>query len=189
MYKLPQKCLSHQEWQNFFSQFSRECLIYGDFNAYNTIWGSPSTCLEGIKVFKACLERDLDILNDGSFTRFPISYSQGSAIDSSISNSPVLHSAHWEVINALWRSDHFPIKIEIFNQSIDRLRFYASYRIHSKKTDWSKIKDLLMSEIQTCVDLINNRDIDTQLKYSTFLTALTRKKRATKSSQFFDIFQ
>lgn len=136
LYKPPQISILMDDWYRFFSQFKGDFLIGGDFNAHNKAWGCANDCPEGSRLFNVCFNLNLNILNNHSITRFTSSSSsQGSAIDLTITNSSSFLSAHWEVINDTWGSDHFLIKIKFFNLSPNKQQFNSSTRLHSKKMD------------------------------------------------------
>lgn len=124
------------------------------------------------------MDQNFNIFNNGSITRFATTYLQSSAIDLSITNSPVFTPSHWEVLNEPWGSDHFPIRIEIIAHFFNRLRFHASTRIYNKKTDWKKVKRCLLMSIQSCEQLILDNSIDTQSKYNTFMAIIENAIRS-----------
>ena len=58
----------------------RDCIINGDFNAHNPIWGSPSGDRQGRDVWEWAGENNLILLNDGSITRVDKSRGGGELI-------------------------------------------------------------------------------------------------------------
>lgn len=172
VYKPPQVGLSLLEWQQFFSQFNGNFLMGGDLNAHNITWGSHYTCPAGQKLMDTCLDLGLHILNDGSVTRIGTPYSQESAIDLSITNCSSFVSSHWETVKESWGSDHLPIRIETVGISINKLQFHSSPRVHSKKTDWDKVRESLNSSCDLCEEVVNNNSIDIQTKYGSVMSLI-----------------
>lgn len=172
VYKPPQVGLSLLEWQQLFSQFNGNFLMGGDLNAHNITWGSHHTCPTGQKLMETCLELELHILNDGSYTRFGTPYSQESAIDLSITNCSSFVSSHWEIVKESWGSDHLPIRIETVDISVNKLQFHSSPRVHSKKTDWDKVRESLNSSCDLCEEVVNNNSIDIQTKYGSVMSLI-----------------
>lgn len=119
-----------------------------------------------------CLDLGLHIMNDGSFTRFGTPYSQESAIDLSITNCSSFVSSHWETVKESWGSDHLPIRIETVDISINKLQFHSSPRVHSKKTDWDKVRESLNSSCDLCEEVVNNNSIDIQTKYGSVMSLI-----------------
>lgn len=111
------------------------------------------------------------VLITGQQTDFPLHF-QETAIDISFTNSPKIISAHWEVLEDSWGSDHLPIRIEIMGVSCNQTRFPNSYRIYNTKTDWSATITELEANIPLCEKLVRDNSIDTQTKYSSFMTTI-----------------
>jgi len=170
--KPPDMAISPMEWQQFFTQFTKKVFIGGDFNAHHPLWGGSITCTEGKKLFNSVVDLEFYCLNNGSAIRFSTPFSQETAIDISFTNSPKIISAHWEVLENSWGSDHLPIRIEIMGVSCNQTRFPNSYRIYNTKTDWSAAITELETNIPLCEKLVRNNSIDIQTKYSSFMATI-----------------
>src|SRR5580765_3132914 len=120
----------------------------------------------GEKLFEIITDLNLFPLNNGSSTRFSTPHSQSSAIDLSITNNISTLTSHWEVIQEPWGSDHFPIQIEFLGSAANYLRYNASSKIHSSKTDWNQVQLSFINSTPQCMELINNASLDVQTKYS-----------------------
>lgn len=72
---------------------------------------------------------------------YAISSNYKSAIDITFTNAGLAPSIslHWDVLENLWGSDHFPISIELECFADRHLPFNKSYRLHGPKTDWERI--------------------------------------------------
>lgn len=167
LYKPPNISVSSKEWHCFFSiywwRYYRRC-----FNSHHSLWGSTLSCAEGKKLYETINDLNLQCLNNGSHTKYATPFSQSSAIDLTFSNCVASLMAHWEVLRESWGSDHFPITIELLGLVENRMRFSASCRIHSTKTDWDLVQqnlcdNLIHNLIQfNSQEIMNNQYLDIQ---------------------------
>lgn len=172
VYRPPDIIITQNEWSQFFSQFDDDVLIGGDFNAHHPLWSGKFCCPEGRKIFDTIVVLDFFCLNKGAATRFATSFSQKSAIDISFTNSANVLSAHWEVLDDSWGSDHLPITIELLGSNCNQTRFFNSYRIHSTKTNWSAVITELKDNIYLCSELVKDKLLDVQSKYASFMSLI-----------------
>lgn len=170
-YKPPHISISVLEWENFFSQFTSDTIIGGD--SHHTSWSNSLSCSEGNKLFQAQTNLGFSCLNNGSHTRIPTPHQCGSAIDLTFTNSDIFITAHWEVIQETWGSD-LPINIEIQGSAVSRMRFSASHKIHSVKTDWSKVLSSLNEVSELSNSIASNDELDIQVRYSSFMAIIER---------------
>lgn len=70
IYLAPNREINYDEITDLLGQIPSPRIILGDFNAYNTIWGSPTTNKRGSILEKLIEDNNLAILNTGSPTRF-----------------------------------------------------------------------------------------------------------------------
>ena len=88
-----------------------DTIIVGDFNSYNTLWGSRYTSNQGSVVEEFLDLNDLVCLNDDSPTFISDIHGTFSCIDLSLVSSKIASKCEWQVINDL-NSDHYPIVIK-----------------------------------------------------------------------------
>lgn len=137
-YRPQSAVITSQEWLSFFTQFGSQKVFFGgDFNAHNPAWGSACACSAGTNMWKALLDSELSLLNDGSSTFHSESYHTQFAIDLSIVHSSLALRLGWEVGEDPWGSDHFPIFVHscLHLDALSSLR--TSPRLYSVKTDWT----------------------------------------------------
>ena len=88
----------------------RGCVVCGDFNAHNILWGSEGTDYNGRVVEDLVENRQLVVLNDGAGTRIDVRTGRESVLDLTIVSREVSAVCEWEVLGeSLMGSDHFPI--------------------------------------------------------------------------------
>ena len=71
---------------NFFSQMPENCLVLGDFNAHNPLWGSRRLTPRGSHIETEVNRNSLIYMNDGTQTYFSFSHRTTSAIDLSLTS-------------------------------------------------------------------------------------------------------
>lgn len=101
--------LNTQLLEDLYRQLPKPCLIIGDFNSYNILWGSAKTDKRGKEIENFIHNHNLNIMNNGAPTR--ISYQIETAIDLSICSSEIENYFNWSVSFSPGDSDHCPIVI------------------------------------------------------------------------------
>lgn len=172
LYKPPQTQVDITEWSRLLSSFSGDVLIMGDFNARHTSWGNPHNCNEGIKLLSAVLKHNFHILNNGSPTRGQPFTNNSSAIDLSLTNCDRLLISSWKTIRDFWGSDHLPITIQLAGNVEYLKKLHRSSKIYKKSTDWNKVKTLFSTKIELFHQIINEPNLDSQCKYSSFFALI-----------------
>lgn len=93
-------------------QLPKPCLILGDFNSHNTMWGSKVTSSAGKRIESLIEECHLVILNTGKPTRFNAANGSFSTIDLSLCDPTLAPYFQWSPYDYLFGSDHYPLKIQ-----------------------------------------------------------------------------
>ena len=101
--------INQQVLSNLYNQLPQPCLIVGDFNAHNQLWGSTNTDGRGREIEAFITQQGLNIMNNGAPTR--ILYNTESAIDLSICSPEIDPDFNWTVLSSPGDSDHCPIII------------------------------------------------------------------------------
>ena len=109
-------------------------LLLGDMNARSPLWGEPIADHRGHIFEELFLERPLSLLNDDSPTHFHIQTNTLSIIDLSICSSDCTLDFHFQTIQDLSGSDHYPILIKINNPVI---LADSPNRYNVKRADWN----------------------------------------------------
>lgn len=121
-------------------------IICGDFNSYNTLWGSDRTDRNGNVIESFIDTHDLFCLNDGSGTRLDTHTGKMSCIDLTFCSQSLAHKCSWFVHDDKWGSDHYPICLQV---GIDTYRsnptHSSSWSIH--KANWDKFNELCNDNI------------------------------------------
>ena len=134
LYLSPSEHFSYQELDNFFQQLKSPLIIVGDFNAYSEQWGDRPANRRGKVIERIIENRNLLLLNSHQNTHFHIQAKTESAIDLSLCTRNLFVDLTWEVINDLYTSDHFPIKI-----SSNRVEFFEEKQRWSfGRANWNK---------------------------------------------------
>ena len=111
LYLSPSESITYQELENLFQQLRNPMIIVGDFNAYSEQWGDRPANKRGKMIERIIEDKNLLLLNNHQNTHFHIQAQTESAIDLSLCTRNLFVDVTWEVLDDLYTSDHFPIKI------------------------------------------------------------------------------
>lgn len=139
-YKTP---MFKRELIKLIKQLPEPFILMGDINAHSIEWGSFKTNSYGTAVQEIVDELNLQILNDGSFTKTSHNSIRLSAIDMSIT-SQGLTELKWEVEKDCRGSDHFPI---IITEGIQSNELKSKPTWDHRNADWKKFQSTLISTI------------------------------------------
>ena len=115
VYLSPSESINYENLNNLVSQLKQPFIIMGDFNAYSLQWGNRPANNRG----KILEDRDLYLLNEQQNTHLHTQTDSESAIDLAMCSRQLLTELNWEVMNDLYTSDHFPIRITTNKQDFD----------------------------------------------------------------------
>jgi exonuclease III len=96
-------------------QLPKPFLFLGDFNSRNQIWRSNNT--RGKTIEKFVENEQITLLNTGEYPCHNAAHNSFSVIDLTISNSAFAPKTEWKVLTEYSSSDHWPISINILNES------------------------------------------------------------------------
>ncbi|KAG5879185.1 hypothetical protein JTB14_038347 [Gonioctena quinquepunctata] len=133
---------------NLIGQLPKPCVILGDFNAHNTIWGCLSTNPSGSKLLETFINTsNLVLLNSGEITRINTATGNYSALDLALCHPNVSSTLTWTVLPDPYGSDHFPIILGADVQDT-RPTFRPSWRLKNViDNDWTRYGTLLEAQI------------------------------------------
>ena len=173
---------------NLFSQMPENCVVLGDFNAHNPIWGSLRLTRRGSEIETEINKNDLIYMNDGTPTFFSLAHRTTSAIDLSLASPRLAAMFHWTVSSDPLFSDHFPVHI-----MISRLSPLAPppllQKWHTDKANWpaynQRVTELapydLSRTIPEMLDAVSTAAADTIKRAST-----TRKRDQPQSAPWWN---
>ena len=119
----------------------------GDFNAYNTLWGSDHRDSNGVIIEDFFDKDDLVVITDGRPTRYDILRNSFSHIDLSIASSNFSRIGEWDVMDKhKLRSDHYPI-ICRFGRDLRREVEETVPKYNFSKAKWDKFQEWARSLI------------------------------------------
>lgn len=162
LYKPPSVQASTNDWNIFFSQFTGEVIIGGDFNAQSRIWGSISDNNQGKRLVDAIDHCNLVVLNDGNPTRITRPNQNPSVVDLTLTSPSLAIKSTWNILEDNLGSDHYPIKITI-GTNTQYFSSNPSSRWKDSKADWNLFAAKLDNLLSKGVRAANNSEILTQL--------------------------
>ena len=116
IYLSPSTTFSLEELENIYQQLPHPCIIVGDFNAHNILWGSITTSPKGTIVEDFLGSTNMVLLNTGQATRINIATGTTSALDLAFCDPSLAHIFSWSPYSYLYGSDHLPIKLDMLSQ-------------------------------------------------------------------------
>ena len=127
---------------------SKDSLIAGDFNAHCMIWDEiQPTDTRGEELLDWCIDKELNIINDGSPTRVSRGTGNESTPDVSLSGSSWNNKLSWKVDEPIGSSDHNPIIMEV-NAKIKHVSALdRSAKWKSKGVDWQAFTEEVENNI------------------------------------------
>lgn len=155
-----------------FARTLKDCLVGGDFNAFNPAWGSSYSDMRGILLYDEM--EDLCLLNDGSPTRIPSPKTKANPLDLTWVSSSILERIEWEVTTENLGSDHLIIRIEIsLAMNTEEIKVKAKVDDDEFKKG---IEELDLDGIENLADFIEEID---KLR-----TKATKKPQTMKNPKF-----
>lgn len=149
IYIPPNTSFSLTQIKEILSNIPTPFYILGDLNAHNVAWGSERTDGRGTLIMDLIDDLNLNILNDGSFTRVAVPPFHHSCIDLSLCSNFLSMISSWKTIDDPNGSDHLPILIESKIPVNDKIEYDKLIPDVCKNVNWSKFSDLIsMSSIE-----------------------------------------
>ncbi|KAG5889448.1 hypothetical protein JTB14_000916 [Gonioctena quinquepunctata] len=147
IYIPPDAEININDLDNLIRQLPKPCVILGDFNAHNTIWGCSSTNPKGSKLETFINTSNLVLLNSGEITRINTATGNHSALDSALCHPNLSSTLTWTVSPDPYGGDHFPIILGADVQDT-RPTFRPSWRLKNvNDNDWMRYGTLLEAKI------------------------------------------
>lgn len=146
--------LEINELTNLSNQIPKPCIILGDFNSHNKIWGSKLTDQRG-KIVEDWLnsQDDLVILNDGQPTHFNVSNASSSAIDLTIISTELLLNFTWQPADNTYDSDHYPIMTKYLNNPHQEESSHPKWIL--EKANWRLYQEIIETGLPELLDPVN----------------------------------
>lgn len=156
-------------------------IVCGDFNGWNTAWGSRTNNRRGNLVYDLITVTGLKIINTGSAPTFQkISHNilRESIIDLTLtSNTPHMQATDWQVnCNICPSSDHNAI---LFNLILGKIQLSKNKKLSTFKYDtqnvkWENIKEQFSNEISRHLPGITQINILTSSQLENYIRQLTQ---------------
>lgn len=170
--------LKKRELHNLVQQLPKPFIVVGDFNSHNPQWGSSRTDQRGNIVEKFIDEANLVILNTGESTHFNPSSGSLSSIDLSLCSADLTDKLDWVVDDDIFDSDHFPMHINIYDNSpgINKNK-NSNSNLHMprwkfKNANWPLYTDVIDETINETPPRIGDEISDINTELELFMTVI-----------------
>lgn len=109
IYISPSDHFTYYDLENLIHQLPVPYIIFGDFNAHNTIWGGNCTDPRGRILEDFIIKNDVCLMNAGQYTYIHPGYGTQTAIDLTMCHSSLYLDYNWDTYKDTCGSDHLPI--------------------------------------------------------------------------------
>ena len=176
-YRTPGHTLSQENWNLIVDNVKLENSIFlGDFNAHNVTWNCERTDSNGQRFSNALLENELFLHNFNTKTYVNVHKNYKSNIDLVFSTNDICDLTHVKVCDETWGSDHCLIFINI---NIEKEVYTKkSFKLTSKKTDWSKFNEYLEGQYDSFLSSEYD-ELSPKQKYKKFIDLLAESVKSS----------
>ena len=115
LYLPPNDNFSFQDLSHLIQQLPEPFIICTDANSKHYMWGSGQCDRRGRIWMDVINYHHLHVMNDGQATRLDESSGDLSHIDLTVVSTDIAHLLDWTTDKDLHSSDHFPIRIQLYN--------------------------------------------------------------------------
>ena len=136
---LPHVPITSEDIKNLLDELPSPFIIFGDFNARNTLCNDSITNNRGSAIERILLRRNVGILNDGSPTHFHLQTGTTSVIDLALCSSDCVMDFTYGICSSLHDSDHYPTHLTLTQP---HSLYDTSSRFNINKADWTKFHRL-----------------------------------------------
>lgn len=139
------------DWLNIFSQCPSPCLIGGDFNVHNSLFGSSRNDSAGNTLLNAIDLTPLVVLNNGKPTRLvkpPSAFK--SAVDITLASPDVAPDIIWDVADDSLGSDHLVVHMQYSRFRVDENSFlHPRSNWDTKNANWELFRNMIDSDFHS----------------------------------------
>ena len=138
IYIPPSYSLRSEQLTSLLQQLPSPCMLVGDFNGHNVLWGSNDNDPRGELIEDFITENNICLMNDKSNTYLDSGKGTFSSLDLSLCHPSLYLDYEWSVCEDQHGSDHFPILIESVQTHGEDHN--PKWKLH--KADWDLFNNL-----------------------------------------------
>jgi hypothetical protein len=139
IYLPPNFSITQSDLEDLLNQLGDRYVLTGDFNAHSSYWGSLNANSRGKVVEKIIDTKDIDVLTRPTHLNLMTKNFYHS--DASICTSNIYNDLERTVLDDVYGSDHFPMKIEFINTCISETKLP---RFVVEKANWQLFAENLV---------------------------------------------
>jgi hypothetical protein len=156
----------------------KDCIICGDFNSNNPIWGSHTKDRNGKCLQEIMENNNLIVLNDGKGTHIT-NIGKLSNIDLTFTTDKISSGTTWNVTENTLGSDHYIIEIQLYNINHDIIKT-NNYKWNYRKAKWNLFQENV-ENLQKEKPIENNIDVNNYNEIITNHIKISANKYIPKS--------
>ncbi|CAK1542793.1 unnamed protein product [Leptosia nina] len=164
VYCPPRHRISEQMFSDFFDTLGNRYMTGGDWNSKNTFWGSRLTTTRGRELKKTIDRYNLNVISTGEPTHWPTDRDRlPDVIDFFITKG--ISGLYTKVESCLdGSSDHTPLICALSSTVIWK---EPRQTLYNQKTDWEAFRDYIEENVNLCIRLKSEEDIEDTTQYTT----------------------
>ncbi|CAK1547668.1 unnamed protein product [Leptosia nina] len=164
VYCPPRHRISEQMFSDFFDTLGNRYMTGGDWNSKNTFWGSRLTTTRGRELKKTIDRYNLNVISTGEPTHWPTDRDRlPDVIDFFITKG--ISGLYTKVESCLdGFSDHTPLICALSSTVIWK---EPRQTLYNQKTDWEAFRDYIEENVNLCIRLKSEEDIEDTTQYTT----------------------
>lgn len=177
VYRCPKTKTKTEDWDKLFSQLKHPCIIGGDMNAHNSLWGSYKNDNIGHQIVETIQNLDYVVMNNGQPTCQTSPGNSDSMIDVTFCSPSLFDKTSWSVDLDTLGSNHFVIKVVIDVLGTNANTIYPSTKWNIKKANWSLYSQL----VDTLLNEKPHTSLNTQEKYNFLIDCINEASKQSIS--------
>ncbi|XP_072392093.1 uncharacterized protein [Diabrotica undecimpunctata] len=143
VYRCPKTKTRIEDWTNLFSQVKHPCIIGGDMNAHNALWGSSKNDNIGDQIVETLQDLDFIVMNNGQPTCQGNPGHSDSMIDITVCSPSIFTKTFWTVDSDTLGSNHYVVKIEFEYPRAVNETIYPKSKWNTKKANWDMYAEII----------------------------------------------
>lgn len=157
VYCPPKHSIKKEQYEHFYHTLGKRFIAGGDYNAKHTFWGSRIITSKGRELFRAMQDNNLNFISTGEPTYWPTDRKKRPdvidfCVTKHISPSYVTAESCLDL-----SSDHSPVVVTISSNILIQQKQPS---LHSKKTNWTKFRQLVSDNLNPYASLKTKKEVD-----------------------------
>lgn len=157
VYCPPRHVITHQQFEDYFSDLGGKFIAGGDYNAKHQHWGSRLANPRGRQLYRVLIDNNFDHLSTGEPTYWPTDMRKVPDVLDIFVIKGIPQCYLYVESNLDLSSDHSPVLATISTAVIKR---QINKKLYNKHTDWNKYRNHINEHLSLDIPLLAPDDVD-----------------------------